>query len=573
MKRSMFVQIFVVALTVGIVSVTFFAFYASVTVRAASLTELTNGLQRLALTVRSVIESSHEEKGGAALQSDISRLAKEAGVRLTVIDPQGVVLADSEQDPATMENHRQRPEVAAALAGEIGVAQRMSTTVKRRMVYVAVPGAREVVRASYSADLFDRQVTALRLGILTFAAVLLGMCAAIAILFSRWLLTPLRQLTDVVHLFTGGDFGARLHLKRRDEVRELAESFNLMAERVQSLFAELSRRTEELDGVFSSVAQGIALLDKSTVIVRANRGFEELVAQKHVEGRPLRELFRAIPFLDLVDRTRREGPQPAEEARIGDRTIICSVARVAQGDNMIAILHDTTDVRRMEEVKRDFVVNASHELRTPLTAIQGFLEMIEGDVRGETARWVEIVRRNTDRMTAIVEDLLRLARLESKDTQLTLETVDAGRIVTDVVALFQAKAQAKGLRLVANRPQEASPVEADAFLLEQATVNLVDNAVKYTEAGSIEVSCAAEERELRIVVADTGIGIPPEHLGWIFERFYVVDKSRSRTMGGTGLGLSIVKHIVQLHGGVVAVESTLGVGTRFTLRLPLMRVQ
>jgi two-component system phosphate regulon sensor histidine kinase PhoR len=392
-----------------------------------------------------------------------------------------------------------------------------------------------------------------------------------ALLLSRWLLAPLRDLTGVVLRFTAGDFGARLHLKRKDEIRDLADSFNSMAERVQVLFSEVSRRTEELDGVFSSVAQGIVLLDGNGRILRANRGFEEIVGQNSVEGKALWEVVHTLPLMDLVEKVRQTGPQPAEEMVIGDKTVLCSIARVAEGDNLITVLQDTTDVKRLEEVKREFVVNASHELRTPLTAIRGFLELLESEVEGESRRWVEVVRRNTERMTAIVEDLLRLSRLEAKGVELSIESVDISRILSDAVELFSGRADEKGLALRLSVAEGLPPLTADPYLLEQLVVNLVDNALKYTESGGIEISCGLDGRWLRIVVSDTGIGIPEEHLSRIFERFYVVDKSRSRKMGGTGLGLAIVKHIVQLHGGTIAVESTVGTGTRFVVRLPVRK--
>ncbi len=574
MRRTIFTRIFAAMLLLSVLAVFFFSLYTFSAVREASFSGLTRDLERLAAVVSGVIEIRHGEMAGASLQADIVELGRRAGARLTVIDSTGTVRADSKQDPSTMENHGQRPEITGALEGRTGVSQRFSGTLGRWMVYVAVPmrgdaGVIGAVRASYPADLFARQVGALRAGTIQFALILFAACAAAALLLSRWLLTPLGQLTETVRRFTTGSFSARLHLRRRDEVRDLAESFNSMAERVQSLFGELSRRTQELDGVFFSVDQGIALLDKNGRIIRANRGFEDIVGRKDMDGKTLWEISNALPFMEIATKTRAKGPQPAEEVRIGDRRVICSVSRVAAGDNLIVVLQDTTDVRLAEEAKKDFVVNASHELRTPLTAIQGFLELIEAGVRGETARWVEIVRRNADRMSAIVEDMLRLSSLEAKDAELSLEKVNVPRILADVAGLFSAKARAKGIDLSVNAAPDTPELEADPFLLEQAVVNLVDNAIKYTESGRIDVACSAAGAGVAIVVEDTGIGIPEEHVSRIFERFYVVDKSRSRAMGGTGLGLSIVKHIVQLHGGSVSVESAVGRGTRFVLRLPL----
>jgi two-component system phosphate regulon sensor histidine kinase PhoR len=576
MKTRLFLKIFAAAVFTAILAVAVFTFYTVRAVQGATLAELTRGLERAAELVRAVIDFSGEGAGSVSLSRDITRMARQTGVRLTVIDPRGVVLADSDQDPSQMENHAQRPEVASALGGYTGVAQRFSSTIKRQLVYVAVPiqqGALSggVVRAAFPGAELSQTERALRNSVLLFAAIVFFVCVGSALLLSRWLLAPLRDLTGVVLRFTAGDFGARLHLKRKDEIRNLADSFNSMAERVQVLFSEVSRRTEELDGVFSSVAQGIVLLDGNGRILRANRGFEEIVGQNSVEGKALWEVVHTLPLMDLVEKVRQTGPQPAEEMVIGDKTVLCSIARVAEGDNLITVLQDTTDVKRLEEVKREFVVNASHELRTPLTAIRGFLELLESEVEGESRRWVEVVRRNTERMTAIVEDLLRLSRLEAKGVELSIESVDISRILSDAVELFSGRADEKGLALRLSVAEGLPPLTADPYLVEQLVVNLVDNALKYTESGGIEISCGLDGRWLRIVVSDTGIGIPEEHLSRIFERFYVVDKSRSRKMGGTGLGLAIVKHIVQLHGGTIAVESTVGTGTRFVVRLPVRK--
>jgi two-component system phosphate regulon sensor histidine kinase PhoR len=292
-----------------------------------------------------------------------------------------------------------------------------------------------------------------------------------------------------------------------------------------------------------------------------------------VEGKALWEVVRTLPLMELVEKVRTSGPQPSEEVLIGARTVLASVSPVAGGQNLILVLYDTTDARMLEEVKRDFVVNASHELRTPLTAIHGYLEMLEAEVRGTPARWLEVIHRNADRMTAIVEDLLRLASMEAKGAELTLEEVSLERLFAGVTELFSSRAEAKGVRLAVSAPTGSPPITADPYLLEQMLINLVDNAIKYTEKGSISLEAAVEDPWVTIRVSDTGIGIPEEHLPRVFERFYVVDKSRSRTMGGTGLGLSIVKHIVQLHEGTVGVQSTLGRGTVFSVRLPLRRTR
>jgi two-component system phosphate regulon sensor histidine kinase PhoR len=311
------------------------------------------------------------------------------------------------------------------------------------------------------------------------------------------------------------------------------------------------------------------MLDRDGRIVRCNRWFASLVGIESAEGRMLWEITRAPRLIDLLDRIRSSGERQSEEIAVGGRTVLCAVQGMVGRDEMILSLHDTSVLRRLEDVKRDFVVNASHELRTPLTSIRGSIEMLEGEVGGEAGRWVETIRRNADRMTAIVEDLLLLSRLEERGAEPSRETADIARIASDVVGMFGPRAQSKGLSLALSVSDPIPSVSADPFLIEQLLVNLVDNALKYTESGEVRVSCAAQEKDCATIeVSDTGIGIPEEHLSRIYERFYVVDRSRSRKLGGTGLGLAIVKHIAQSVGGTVEARSEVGKGTRFIVRLP-----
>jgi two-component system phosphate regulon sensor histidine kinase PhoR len=578
MRRRLFYRIFAGLVFVSLLAVVIFAFYTLRVLRASSYDALTRRLRDIALSAKVAVAPLASKGRNAELDTLTRTLGTETGTRITVIDARGLVLADSEEDAARMENHALRPEVASALAGKTGVSSRFSSTVSRWMVYVALPFGSPgyttgVVRASSFREELD--ATVLREGgdLALFASLLFAACLLSALVISRTIASPLRDLAGVVTRFAAGDFGARLHLRRRDEVRELAESFNAMGERIQGLFRENSARTQELDGIFSSIREGILLLDGEGRIVRSNRGFEELAGRGPVVGRTLLEIVAAPRLFELVRAARSSGQRQSEEMVVGEKTLLCTVERMAGREELIVLLHDTSDIRRLEEVKRDFVVNASHELRTPLTTIRGSLEMLEGEtISGEAARWIDAIRRNAERMTAIVEDLLLLSRLEAKGAEPSPEPVDLGRIAAEATGMFAHRAQSKGISLELDASDSLPRVTADPFLMEHMLVNLVDNALKYTEAGEVRVSCSAEAQGgVRIEVADTGIGIAPEHLPRIFERFYVVDKSRSRTLGGTGLGLAIVKHIVQSHAGTIEAESELGKGTRFTIHLPAGR--
>jgi two-component system, OmpR family, phosphate regulon sensor histidine kinase PhoR len=575
-KHRIFTRVFLGYAVVSFLAVLVFAFYTLRLARDISFDTLTRGLQSAALTAKVPIIPLLTRGRTPELDALVAGIGREGKVRLTVIDRNGNVLADSQDDPSKMENHSQRPEVVTALGGATGMSSRFSGTVRRWMIYVAVPvrgaegGVAGVVRASTFADELAIVTQRERTSLALFASLLFVACLLSALLFSRTITAPLRDLAGVVGRFAAGDFGARLHLRRRDEIRTLADSFNSMGERVQSLFLERARRTQELDGIFSSVQQGILVLDSMGRIVRSNRGFEELAQNHPVEGKTLWEVVRAPRLTELVQNARVTGQRQSEEVAIGEKSIFCTVERMEGREELIVVLSDTSDLRRLEAVKRDFVVNASHELRTPLTAIIGSLEMLEGAPLGEAARWVDAIRRNSERMSAIVQDLLLLSGLEARGAEPSAEQVDLRRLAEDVTGMFTHRAEMQGISLTLSVAEGLPSLTADAFLLEEMLVNLIDNALKYTEKGGITVSIAPDAgRGVRIEVADTGIGIPEESLSRIFERFYVVDKSRSRKLGGTGLGLAIVKHIVSSHAGTIEVHSILGKWTRFVILLPL----
>jgi two-component system phosphate regulon sensor histidine kinase PhoR len=576
MKRRIFLRVFAGYVVVSLLAVVVFGVYTLQLARGISHDALTRGLTSAAHAALVSVRPLLRQGRSPALDALAAAVAREGSVRITVIDPKGVVLADTEQDPATMENHSNRPEVITAMDGRVGSSSRFSGTIRRWMIYVAVPviapggAVQGIVRASTYAEELEA-VTRQGLGSLFFfAPLLLAACLLSALLFSRTIVAPLRDLTQVVGRFAAGDFGARLHLRRSDEVKVLADTFNGMGERVESLFRERAQRMQELDLIFSSVQQGIVVLDNAGRIVRTNKGFEKLAASLPVEGKTLWEVVRAPRLTELVQQARLTGQRQSDEAEIGDRSVLCTVERMGEREELIVVLNDTTDLRRLETVKRDFVVNASHELRTPLTSIMGSLEMLEGALRGESARWVQTIRRNAERMTSIVQDLLMLSGLEAQGAEPAAAPVDLERLVRDVAGMFAHRAQTQEISLVLDLPAPLPRITADAYLLEQVLVNLIYNALKYTEEGEVRVRCAPEGPDrVLIEVADTGIGIPEESLSRVFERFYVVDKSRSRKLGGTGLGLAIVKHIVQSHAGTIDVESVQGKGTRFAIRLPL----
>jgi two-component system phosphate regulon sensor histidine kinase PhoR len=493
--------------------------------------------------------------------------------RFTVIDTEGRVLGDTQADPLSMENHRDRPEFMRALNGEAGNSIRPSHTLGEELLYVAIPlkdGERVVGALRLSLPLKDvGQVTRrLRVHIATVVLLLAALSLVGAFFLARHLSGPVRALSEASRRLAEGNFETRLFLQRRDELQDLAEGFNAMASRLEALFRESALKTEELRHVLDALQDGLLAVDASGNLILANPVFCALAGRGDLLGRPYWEALRDPDFTDLVRENLKARSRGDAELAIGDRTLRCAAAPLEEGGGLVVLLHDITQERRLEAMKRDFVVNVSHELRTPLTAISGFVETLEEGADEDQHRYIEIIQKHTRRLSAIVQDLLTLSELEERGFRLRREPVRLRALVEGCAKIFEPRLKEKGLDLRLGIPETLPTVDGDPYKLEQVFVNLIDNAVKYTESGSIAVDAEPDGDRLRVRVRDTGIGIPREHLPRLFERFYVVDKSRSRQVSGTGLGLSIVKHIVQLHGGTIEVESAPGRGSTFTILLP-----
>jgi len=407
----------------------------------------------------------------------------------------------------------------------------------------------------------------MRTGALELAAVIVALSLLIAFFFSHAVSSAIRELGRASKRIAGGDFGTRVNLRTGDEIQELSESFNDMAERIERSFTEISESREELEGILSSMSEGLLVLDSQGKIQLANRSAREIVGADGMISRCSWEVIRSSRLNELLEQAPQ---QPVSgEIELGEKVYLCSLTPVRSGKTRVMLLHDITGMKRLEKIKKDLVVNVSHELRTPLTAIKGFTETLMEECSGDHQEYLRIIKRHTDRLMNIITDLLDLSELEVEETRLHVEDVCIGELIENVLDLFGPVLARKNLTAVIEGTQAGVVIKADPFRLEQLFTNLVDNAVKYTENGGITVSLGSSQNIAVIKIADTGVGIPREHLGRIFERFYTADKSRSRRLGGTGLGLSIVKHIVTLHRGTIHVTSRPFQGTTFTITLPL----
>ncbi|TMA34746.1 MAG: HAMP domain-containing protein [Deltaproteobacteria bacterium] len=525
---------------------------------------------------------------GEVLDAACARLAADLGARITVIAPDGTVLGESDRPSASLENHASRPEVQDALATGRGKSVRRSTTLDMRLLYTAWRQTRgndvRIVRTALLLRTLAANVAHLRrllvAGIVAAAA--LGLAAAL--ILSRRMLRRVHRLVTFARRLADGESAPYLVPERGDELGILEAQLGIMARNVSATIAELRVEHERLQSILRSMLEGVLVTDLTGSVVLMNeraRDLLELPEQLEGRGRRLIELVRDPQVAVLTGELARGVPLGSRDLTlVGGRTLHVNAAPL-RGSNgrpfgFVLVLHDVTELRRLEVVRRDFVANVSHELRTPLTAIKGYAETLlgpAGDERPTARRFLTVIDRHAERLGRLIDDLLTLSDLELGRTPLRLAAVELAPVLDDVLAIFAERMKSSDISVATHVETSTPPVLADADRLQQVLINLVDNAIKYTPAGgriaiSVRPAEPAHAGMVEIDVADTGTGIPAEDLPRLTERFFRVEKARSRALGGTGLGLAIVKHIVQAHDGMLAIDSTLGHGTTVRVLLP-----
>ncbi len=573
MRKSIFVKIFGGHFLVIILMVMLILIFSFHEIRRFYIASLEKDLSHTGEALKYQVLSYLEENRIEELQDFMEEFGKKIETRITLINREGRVLADSEKNPEMMENHKDRPEIFRAYSGQTGRSLRFSRTLKTEMLYIGLPIIKDgqvshVIRLSLYLYDITHLIAILR-GKITQIALAILLCVFLFSFFlSHSFSKPVKELREASQKIAAGDFKVRVSTRKQGEFSDLAESFNLMTEKIQSLFLETSRKKEELEGILSSIEEGLFALDENNRILFANDSFKKISGQDDINGKFYWEILREANFREMVESVRAEGKIMSEELSLNERVFLCNLTSLRRGKEIVVTLHDISEFKTLEKIKRDLIINASHELRTPLTAIKGFIETLEEEIDGKNKRYLNIIKRNTDRLINIVKDLMQLSELEEKGADLEIEAVDLEKLLENIMKIFEERIKAKSLKFEIIAEKDLSPVQADLFKIEQMFINIVDNAVKYSEDGKIIITLKQENDQAVVQVSDTGIGIAEEHQPRIFERFYMTDKSRSRKLGGTGLGLSIVKHIVKLHKGDISVESRLGQGTTFTIKLP-----
>ncbi|MEN6451414.1 MAG: ATP-binding protein, partial [Thermoguttaceae bacterium] len=565
-------------------------FYAARVVEELYREQLTSDLEARARLCGKPIGDLLADGKTARIDAVCKELGRATHTRITAVAPSGEVIGDSDDDPRTMENHKgaDRPEILAALAGTTGTATRGSVTEKQERIYVAVPlgpaGApTAAVRTSLPVSALTRAIGVVRGQFLAAALVGILCYAAVSLVISRRMSRPLEQIKAGVARFAAGELGHRLPIAGPEEIRALAAGLNDMAAQLNERIQTVLRQQDEREAMLSSMEEGVLAIDNSGTILRLNKTCASLLGgePERFQSRGAYEVIRKPELLEFVEAALQSGSPLEREIQLRgphDRWLVAHSSPLRDPQRgtigVLVVLHDVTRLRHLEEVRRDFVANVSHELRTPITSLKGFVEtLLDGALqdRENASRFLQIMLRQVNRLDAIIGDLLALSRIEKGSEGQTIElAVEPIRgVLQGAVEMCEKKAAEKSMTIEVACPEELT-AEVNAALLEQAVINLLDNAIKYSESRSV-VSLLAEQQgdELVIAVTDRGCGIEAKHLPRLFERFYRVDKARSRELGGTGLGLAIVKHIALAHHGSVSVESAVGAGSTFAMRLPL----
>jgi PAS domain S-box len=510
--------------------------------------------------------------------------------RVTFIRSDGVVLGDSDHNPADMDNHINREEVQAALQHGTGRSVRTSETLSESMMYVAIPVTvvpgedPYLLRLAISLNEVDRSVSRLTAVLVGGLVVLFVVAALISYRIALGLTRPLEQITKVAKRIKNMDYKARVKVMKHDEIGELGTAINAMADSLQLQMSRIRQNENQLESVLANMINGIVMIDAAGEISLMNRRAEEVLGftAREMKGKPFTDAKQQYELAQIIqeafdtkEHLREEITFYFPEERLLELNLVPIVQGGGEFGGVLLVLQDVSAIRRLERMRSEFVANVSHELKTPIAAVKGFAEtLLGGAVKDEeTARsFLQIIYDESDRLNRLIGDILELSKIESRRVPLMFSPVELESFMAKTITLMEAEAARKGIGL-SMTVEPGLYVEADEDRLRQIIMNLLSNGINYTpEGGRVSVSAeAAGEDHIRIRISDSGIGIPKKDLPRIFERFYRVDKARSRSSGGTGLGLSIVKHLVELHKGTIAVTSTVGVGTTFTIELPVLQ--
>lgn len=628
---KIFRKLFLTYILILIVCISILTPIIGVSLRNYYNERVTHELWLSSVLTKYILKEDLLKNNQADIQNKSLQIGKEINTRVTIVDKNGVVLGDSEENPQQMENHKDRSEIKDALSGKVGIVVRYSDTLKQDMMYVAIPvleNSAVKVRSFESTldrpEVMSRQsssvseaipvctevvspgkpgASAAVIGVVRFAlpivslktnvhyiykVILLGSLIGIffalilSILIGNSFVKPIRQMQDITKKVTGGDFSKKIVVKSKDELGNLAYHLNQMTDELDRKIKEITKGKKELEAILGSMVEGVMVVGGDEKMLLINSPIFKMfdIRTKDIIGKSFWEVLRNEEVNSLLKDSIRNKQAVRKELHVivpSENYFDVQTSTVFDNSSkflgLIAVFHNITELKSIERMRAEFTANVSHELKTPLTSIKGFIEtLLEGAINDKVKakEFLNIIKTHTDRLENLINDLLSISKIESKEVKMDKININLHEELKRVVDLYKDRINEKQHIVEINIKDNAVSVFADERKLEQVFSNLLDNAIKFTPGhGGISITASEEKDYIRIDFKDNGIGIPQEHLPRIFERFYRVDRARSRELGGTGLGLSIVKHIIEAHGGKVTVDSAPGEGSTFHIFLPL----
>ncbi len=572
MRKGIFRRIFLAYAVVFLLATAFIEIYITTAIRDSYIDNLK---ERLSAEINLIANAVSFDKAGI---DDLCReLKRDTGARVTIIVADGRVIGDSDHDSVTMENHAGRTEVQQAVLLGTGSSIRHSDTLNYDFLYVArkiISEGKEkgFIRLAVPLKDIDSSVNLLRMKIILVMLAVLFAAWAVPMWQTDHLRRLLKHITDFSRSLSRGEIDKRLYLENAGEFKEIADNLTAMSINLQGMMAQNEEERNRLSVVLKSVPDALLIIDLKGVITLSSSSAKDFFGDIPMTHMRFVEVVRNHEFSGLVEQVRRDLAPGMTTFRIESPEEKYLSVRVSplfyKGDELsgfVAVFHDITQIEKLEQVRKDFVANVSHEIKTPVTAIRGFADtLLEGalDDRENAARFIRTIRSNSERLNSLVDDLMTISKIELGVIRVEKAIVDLDDVFENIMDIFGEKTAARSLWLKVSRKPELKHISADKNRLIQILTNLVDNAVKFTETGSVSYGIDREGEKTFLFVEDTGIGVPPKHLPRLGERFYRVDPARSRKMGGTGLGLAIVKHLVKAHGWSMQIESIYGKGTK-----------